>query len=60
VVAVDEGALTRYADAVVLPDPAALADAALTGDRRAVTIEPPADIAQRVIQLYRVSTGRFP
>ncbi len=60
VVAVDEGALTRYADAVVLPDPAALADAALTGDRRAVTIEPPADIAQRVIQLYRVSTGRRP
>jgi L-malate glycosyltransferase len=52
VVAVDEGALARYADALVLPEPGALADAALTAERRTVVLEPTADIAQRVIRLY--------
>jgi glycosyltransferase involved in cell wall biosynthesis len=52
VVAVDEGALSRYADVVVAPAPDAVVEAALAGERRAVGIEAVDAVAQRVLALY--------
>jgi glycosyltransferase involved in cell wall biosynthesis len=52
VVAVDEGALAQYADAVIEPAPGALAKVALQGDRRPLTLESPASIAGRVLAFY--------
>ncbi|MEW5740314.1 MAG: glycosyltransferase [Myxococcota bacterium] len=52
VVAVDEGALERYADALVPPDASAVAGAALTGEVRPVVLEPGESIARRVLELY--------
>lgn len=55
VVAVDEGALAKYADAVVEPTAAALAAAALSPERRAFTLETSEQIASRVLDFYDVS-----
>lgn len=52
VVGVDEGALGRYADALVEPTAEAIAAAALQESRRQVTLEASASIAQRVLKLY--------
>ena len=52
VVAVDEGALPVYADAVVAPEPAAVADAALGAGRREVPVVPVGELAGRVLELY--------
>lgn len=52
VVAVDEGALARFADRVVTPTAEAVASAALQTDRRPMTLEPPGAIAERVLALY--------
>jgi glycosyltransferase involved in cell wall biosynthesis len=52
VVAVDEGALERYADALVTPDVDSVAGAALTGERRPLSVEPADAIARRVLALY--------
>ncbi|MBX5481815.1 MAG: glycosyltransferase [Myxococcaceae bacterium] len=55
VVAVDEGALAEYADALVpTPDPDAVAEASLGGARRSVRLESPAQIAERVLSFYEV------
>ena len=55
VVAVDEGALAKYADAVVEPDAGPLAVAALQPERRELTLETPEQIATRVLAFYEVS-----
>ena len=52
VVAVDDGALERYADALVVPEVASVAQAALTFERRPLTVEPADAIARRVLELY--------
>lgn len=52
VVAVDEGALARYADALVEPTVEALCDAALRPDRHELVLETPAAIARRVVDFY--------
>lgn len=52
VVAVDEGALDRYADALVPPEVDAVAAAGLLGARRPLTLEPGESIARRVLALY--------
>lgn len=52
VVAVDEGALSRYADVLVKPEADALAAAALGAERRNVPIAPVAEIAAQVLKLY--------
>ena len=52
VVAVDEGALARYADAVVSCDGEAIAEVALREVRRLVFLESSQAIAGRVIDLY--------
>lgn len=57
VVAVDEGALERFADAVVAPEPGALSDAALAASRRAGLVEAPDDTARRVLELYAAAGG---
>ncbi len=54
-VAVDEGALAKYADAVVEPDAGPLAVAALQPERRELTLETPEQIATRVLAFYEVS-----
>jgi glycosyltransferase involved in cell wall biosynthesis len=51
VVAVDEGALARTADALVEPTPQAIAAAALGADRRVVTSESNEAIASRLLAL---------
>lgn len=54
VVGVDEGALGRYADALVEPAAEAIAAAALQESRRQVVLESTASIAQRVLDLYAI------
>lgn len=52
VVAVDEGALERYADALVPPEVDAVVAAALSQERREVKLESAESIAARVVGLY--------
>jgi glycosyltransferase involved in cell wall biosynthesis len=52
VVAVDEGALPRYADVLVKPEAEALAAAALEPERRELAVTPVAEIAAQVLSLY--------
>ncbi|MBL8952793.1 MAG: glycosyltransferase [Myxococcaceae bacterium] len=52
IVAVDEGALSTYADAVVAPTPEAVAAAALKPDRRALTVPDPTEVARSLLELY--------
>lgn len=52
VVAVDEGALSRYADALVEPTLDSLLAAALAPERRDLVLETPEAIARRVIDFY--------
>jgi glycosyltransferase involved in cell wall biosynthesis len=52
VVAVDEGALSRYADVLVEPSVESLVQAALGSERHARAIEPPESIARRVLAFY--------
>lgn len=52
VVAVDEGALDKWADVLVAPEPEAIAQVALTGQRRDARIESNDAVAQRVLELY--------
>jgi glycosyltransferase involved in cell wall biosynthesis len=52
VVAVDEGALERYADALVVPEVESVVREALTGERRPLTVEPADAVARRVLELY--------
>jgi len=52
VVAVDEGALEKWADAIVAPVAEAIAAAALSHERRALRLEPPRESAERVLALY--------
>ncbi len=58
VVAVDEGALERWADVVVEPTVEAIAAAALRPDRRDVRAEPNAAVAARVLELYARAGAR--
>lgn len=60
VLAVDEGALARYADVVVRPEPEAVAKAALEPERREMTPEATRAVAERVIELYRRAGVRSP
>lgn len=52
VVAVDEGGLSNYADALVEPTAQALAGAALQGERRELAVESPESVARRVLNFY--------
>jgi len=52
VVAVDEGALPRYADVLVKPEAEALVAAALKPERRELPIAPVAEVAAQVLKLY--------
>lgn len=53
VIAVNEGALGEYADVLVdRPEPDAVAQAALSSQRRAVDLLTPAQIAERVLAFY--------
>ncbi len=52
VVAVDEGALAHFADALVEPTVAALVEGSRGISRRLVTLEAPAAIADRVLRFY--------
>lgn len=58
VVAVDEGALERYADALVAADADAIDAAALRPERRSVTLEPAESVARRVLALYEQARQR--
>lgn len=57
VVAVDEGALATYADAVVVPEPKVVADVALGEARREVPVTTVDEIARRVLELYQRVRG---
>jgi L-malate glycosyltransferase len=57
VVAVDVGGLARYADVLVPCQAGAIAEAALSPRRRAMAIESPSAIAERIINLYRSAGG---
>lgn len=52
VVAVDEGALARFADALVEPTVESLVEGSRASSRRLVTLEAPAAIATRVVEFY--------
>ncbi|MBL9038779.1 MAG: glycosyltransferase [Archangium sp.] len=52
VVAVDEGALASWADAVVPPEPEAIAAVALTGERRDVQLPSSEATVAQVLELY--------
>lgn len=52
VLAVDEGALARYADVIVERSAEGIAARALDTERRTVTIDAPDAIARRVVELY--------
>ncbi|MDP1915912.1 MAG: glycosyltransferase [Myxococcales bacterium] len=52
VIGVNEGALSRFADVVVPAEATAVAKAALSPDRRHVTLERPEELAARVLELY--------
>jgi len=52
VLAIDEGALSKYADVVVPLEPEAVMKGSLSGERREVALETPAQIAARVLELY--------
>lgn len=52
VIAVDEGALSSWADSIVEPEPEAIAEATLTGSRRALVMPPPSEVARRITSLY--------
>ena len=56
VVAVDEGALAKFADLVVPCESVAIAEVALQESRRSVTIETPLAIAGRLMELYARAT----
>jgi L-malate glycosyltransferase len=56
VVAVDEGALSRYADALVEPTVDALVAAALRPERSSLSLESPGQIAGRVLAFYEGGT----
>lgn len=58
VVSVDEGALERYADALVAADAEAIDAAALTNERRSVNLESAESIARRVLALYEQARAR--
>lgn len=58
VVAVDEGALERYADALLAPDVEAIAATALSGAQREVKLESAESIARRVVALYGQAAPR--
>jgi glycosyltransferase involved in cell wall biosynthesis len=53
VVSVDEGALSRYADALTEPTPEAIVEASRTTQTRPLTLEKPDAVAQRVLAFYR-------
>lgn len=57
VVAVDQGALSRYADVLVEPTVEALADASKATGRRPMSLESPAAIATRVLDFYGRGEG---
>ena len=57
VVAVDEGALARYADALVEPTADALLAGSLGGERREATLESPEAITRRVLAFYDGTAG---
>lgn len=57
VVAVDEGALVRYADAIVEPTVESLLAGALRTDRREYALESPEAIARRVVDFYAGALG---
>lgn len=59
VVAVDEGAAAEYADAVVVPESAAVAAAALAPSRRARPLPSADEVAGRILALYE-QAGRAP
>lgn len=52
VIAVDEGALARYADALVEPTVESLLAASLSNERRELNLESPEAIATRVVAFY--------
>jgi glycosyltransferase involved in cell wall biosynthesis len=52
VLAIDEGGLAQYADVVATLDAEAIVNASMSGRRREVTLETPAQIAARVLELY--------
>lgn len=56
VLAVDEGALGSLSDVVVLPEPQAIAHAALGPERREVALATPESVAQAVLALYAEAT----
>lgn len=58
VVSVDEGALERYADALVAADAEAIDAVALTNERRIVNLESAESIARRVLALYEQARAR--
>ena len=58
VLAVDEGALEKWADVLVSPNAQAIAAAALSAERRNVRLEPPAEVAERVVALYQRAQKR--
>ena len=58
VVSVDEGALERYADALVAADAEAIDAVALTNERRSVKLESAESIARRVLALYEQAGAR--
>jgi glycosyltransferase involved in cell wall biosynthesis len=61
VVAVDEGALARNADALIDCDADQLAQQALAGTRLSLVVEGPAQIAARLVELYQnARKGRSP
>jgi hypothetical protein len=52
VLTIDEGGLSQYADAVAELDAESIMKASLSGARREVVLETPAQIAARVLELY--------
>lgn len=52
VLAVDEGALSNYADVLIEPSPEALVAASLTSDRRELSVESAGAVARRVLAFY--------
>jgi glycosyltransferase involved in cell wall biosynthesis len=57
VVAIDEGALPRYADTIVVPEVQAIAAAALEPQRREVALAPVGEVAAQVLALYEKAKG---
>jgi glycosyltransferase involved in cell wall biosynthesis len=57
VVAVDEGGLSRFADAVVAPVPGDVVRATLSGERRDVALPRAADVGRDLVALYGEAPG---